>query len=520
MSQRLDAKPAPGRESSVAVTGVPANRNTSMPVRTPDLHSTPQQRLLLGAIIAVLAGIFLFDLNMPLGIAGGVPYVFALLLCLGLRQSGAIVLCGALASALIVIGYLLSPAPSAANDFASVAVLSNRALALFAVWVTAVLGYRQRRAADQSAADRRFIGAILDTAVALVVVVDRAGRIVRCNAACEGLIQTDGARLMGKALWEFMPEERQQPFRKRIKRAWDRNEACRIEQPLRAASGELRLIAWSNTPLLNPDGSVRYMVCTGVDVSDERAALERARRMQNEFYRIGRAYELGGMTSAISHELVQPLTAVSNYLRLAERLLRQNDADSAERVPGLLNDARQQAEHGARIIQRLRELMSRGESEMSRIDINATIRAACKLALLDADDHGIEVRMVLADDLPEVQADATQIQQVVINLARNGIEALRETPRRQLEIRSLPGPEGGTEVRVADTGPGLPTTVAENLFQPFHSTKPHGMGIGLTICRSIINAHGGRIWTEPLTEGGTVFAFTLPPATRPETAGD
>jgi len=483
-----------------------------------DSYTTRHQGVVLGVIVLATAGVFLFDLNVTLGVAGGVPYVVPLLLCLALRQPGAIVAWGVVASGLIVIGYLLSPAIPAGSEITSATVLINRALALFVVWATVLLGYSQRRASDRSAEDRRFIGAILDTTDALVVVVERDGRIVRCNQACERLTQNAQARLAGKPLWEAMPRDQQAAFRERMDAAWQRRKPYRIEQPLCLPSGERRLIAWSNTPLLNADGEVGYMVCTGVDITDERAAHERAQRMQNDFYRLGRAYELGGMASAITHELVQPLTAVANYLRLGERLLRKNDADSLERARGLLDDARQQAERGTGIVQRLRQLMSRGESEMTRIDLNAAIRDACKLALLDTDDHQIEVRLALADDLPEVSADATQIQQVLINLARNAIDALREASRRQIEIRSRREPEGGVEVRVSDTGPGLPAAIADNLFMPFHSTKAHGTGIGLSICRSIITAHGGRIWSEPLEGGGTVFAFTLPPAPLTEPA--
>jgi len=481
-----------------------------------DSYTTRQQRLLLGMIVLVTAGVFLFDLNVTLGVAGGVPYVVPLLLCLALRQPGAIVACGIIASGLIVIGYLLSPALPAGSEITSATVITNRALALFVVWATALLGYSQRRASDRSAEDRRFIGAILDTTDALVVVVERHGRIARCNQACERLTQNASARLAGKPLWEAMPEDQQAAFRDRMDTAWQHKETYRIEQPLCLPSGERRLIAWSNTPLLNADGEVGYMVCTGVDVTDERAALERVRRIQNDFYRLGRAYELGGMASAITHELVQPLTAVANYLHLGERLLQKNDADSLKRVRRLLDDARQQAERGTGIVQHLRQLMSRGESEMSRVDLNAAIRDACTLALLDTDDHQIEVRLALADDLPDIHADATQIQQVVINLARNAIDAVREASRRQIEIRSRRGSEGGVEARVSDTGPGLPATIADNLFMPFHSTKAHGTGIGLAICRSIISTHGGRIWTEPADGGGTVFAFTLPPAPKSE----
>jgi two-component system, LuxR family, sensor kinase FixL len=217
------------------------------------------------------------------------------------------------------------------------------------------------------------------------------------------------------------------------------------------------------------------------------------------------------MASALAHEVNQPLTAATYYLDAGRMLLDRGNGPVTERVRADLDKAAEEVERAAQLDRRLREFGRKGESERRPAPIGKLVDEAAALALIGARDHGIKVQFRIAPELPEVAVDRIQVQQVVVNLIRNAVEAM-ESERRELTVSAAPDEEGGVAIRVADTGPGLAPEVAERLFQPFVTTKPQGMGIGLSICRSIVEAHGGELRAEPNPRSGTVFAFSLPTA--------
>ena len=217
---------------------------------------------------------------------------------------------------------------------------------------------------------------------------------------------------------------------------------------------------------------------------------------------------MGEMASALAHELNQPLSAIANYLSGARRLLER--AGVAEpRAGDALEKAADQALRAGEIIRRLRDFLSRGEGERRLENLPKLVQEACALALVGAKEHGVRVRYALAHDAEIVLVDRVQVQQVILNLVRNAIDAMAEHQRRELLIETSAVEDGMAMVSVADTGPGVDETAAAKLFQPFVTTKASGMGVGLSISRTIVEAHGGRIWTEPNPGGGAVFRFTL-----------
>jgi len=220
------------------------------------------------------------------------------------------------------------------------------------------------------------------------------------------------------------------------------------------------------------------------------------------------------MASAIAHELNQPMTAVTNYVNASLRLVRSLENEGAGRVAELMTRAVEQTEKAGQIIRRLRQLIGRGQSELQPNDLNSVVEEALALALIGARQEDIEVKVALSEDLPPILADATQLQQVVLNLVRNAIEAMQAVEKRELVIASRQTEEGMVELSITDSGPGLDPEVASQLFMPFISTKAKGMGIGLAICRSIVDAHHGQIRAEPAEGGGTSFLVTLPAMTK------
>jgi len=246
------------------------------------------------------------------------------------------------------------------------------------------------------------------------------------------------------------------------------------------------------------------------DVSARQEAEERLRELQAELVHVARLSAMGEMASALAHELNQPLTAIINYAQAARRALGSADDARQGTLASLLDKASQQATRAGQIIHRLRQFIAKGETERALEDLNAVVEEASALALIGTAGKRIAVRRAFAADLPPVLIDRVQIHQVVTNLLRNSIDALAEVERREIVLATRRAEPDAIEVTVADSGPGLDPALAGRLFQPFVTTKPEGIGIGLSICRSIVDAHGGRLWASANPEGGTTFHIRLP----------
>jgi two-component system sensor kinase FixL len=214
---------------------------------------------------------------------------------------------------------------------------------------------------------------------------------------------------------------------------------------------------------------------------------------------------MGQMASVLAHELNQPLAAASNYLSAAKRL----PVVDGSRATALVDKASQQILRAGEIIQRLRDFVSKGKLTRRAEDLGPVLKEAVALALMGPKHRGIRVIERVEPSACSALIDRIQIQQVLVNLIRNAAEAMDGSPRREITLATAPKEPGLIEASVADTGPGMPADVVGRLFEPFVTTKPDGMGVGLSICRTIIEAHGGHIGAEANPEGGTVFRFTL-----------
>jgi PAS domain S-box-containing protein len=301
---------------------------------------------------------------------------------------------------------------------------------------------------------------------------------------------------------------------------------CRIR---RADDGEVRWIEVHGQPHPGADGTVARLLGVIRDVTERKrteAALReneaQLRELQAELLHVSRLSAAGEMASALAHELNQPLTATVSAVRAAWRMLAASSNYPAARadVRDAIDLAAEQALRAGQIIRRLRDFVSRdGEGDRRLEDLAKLAEEAGVLALVGARERGVRVAFRFDPELPPVLVDRIQIQQVLVNLMRNALEAMAPggagedgaAPRRELTTSAVVSGDA-VEVAVADTGPGLAPGGAERLFDPFVSTKLGGMGLGLSICRSIVESHGGRLWTEPNPGGGAVFRFTLPAA--------
>jgi two-component system sensor kinase FixL len=224
------------------------------------------------------------------------------------------------------------------------------------------------------------------------------------------------------------------------------------------------------------------------------------------------------MASTLAHEINQPLTAIANYLKGCRRLLEQSEDERTLMLRSGVEKAAEQALRAGQVIRHLREFVARGESERHVENLPKLIQEASALGLVGAKEIGVRVSYNFDAQAELVLADRIQIQQVLLNLIRNAIEVMEDVARRELRIETHARDGGLVEVSVADTGRGLAPEVAERLFQPFVTTKKHGMGVGLSICRTIVEGHGGRIWAESAPGEGTAFRFTLQAVRREELA--
>jgi len=354
---------------------------------------------------------------------------------------------------------------------------------------------------------------ILATIPDAVVVIDHTGVVESFSTAAERLFRYTAAEAIGRNVKMLMPS----PYREEHDGYLARY----------LATGERRIIGIGRVVVgRRADGAtfpmelhVGEMQVTGRrlftgfvrDLTEQQNTERRLQDMHVQLLHASRLSTMGRMASTLAHEINQPLTAIGNYIRAAQQLLESDRPEQRRRgLEALTRSAAQTVRAGA-IIQRLRDFVTRGETERRTENLNKVIEDASALALVGGGEYGIQVEFDLDPALPPVLIDKVQIQQVVLNIVRNALEVLQHCEQRNIMIRSrFRSAERVAEVSVRDTGPGLPPSVESRIFQPFVSTKPHGMGLGLSICREIVESHGGHLLARSTPGEGTTFWFVLP----------
>jgi two-component system sensor kinase FixL len=277
--------------------------------------------------------------------------------------------------------------------------------------------------------------------------------------------------------------------------------------PMELAVGEMK------------SGNDRFFTGFIRDLSERQKSESRLQELQSELVHVSRLTAMGEMASTLAHELNQPLSAIANYLKGSRRLLESSTDEQSSLLREALDKAAEQALRAGQIIRRLRDFVAGGESERRVENIAKLVEEASALALVGAKDQAVRVRFRFDPVVELAMADKIQIQQVLLNLMRNAVEAMQDSPTRELVLTATPAEGDMVRVSVSDSGSGIAPDVLSQLFQPFVTTKQQGMGVGLSICRTIVESHGGQIWAEPNPGGGTVFNFTLR-SVRKEEAGD
>jgi two-component system sensor kinase FixL len=360
--------------------------------------------------------------------------------------------------------------------------------------------------------DAAHLRSILATVPDAMVVIDEHGRIVSFSAAAEQMFGFTQAEVVGENVSILMPSpdrERHDGYIGNYRRTGSKSiiGIGRVTTA-RRRDGSTFPIELSVGEAMTPEGRV----FTGFirDLTERQSAERRLHQLQDELAHVARVNAVGSLASALAHELNQPLAAITNYMEAAQELA---DADRVDRelLREAVSGAAEQSLRAAMIVRRLRDFIARGETARRVESLKKLVREASALALLGAGKNEIEVRVALDPEADLVKVDAIHVQQILFNLIRNALEAMQGTRVKRLEIRSSRLPDGMVvELSVSDSGAGISPEVAANLFEPFRTTKSNGMGLGLSICRTLVEAQGGRIRAEPSAAGGSTFAFTLP----------
>ena len=374
---------------------------------------------------------------------------------------------------------------------------------------------KARVAADESAramiAREAHLQSILDTVPDAMVVIDTTGFVQSFSAAAEALFGYSSKEVVGKNVNILMPSpyrEQHDGYLQRYLKTGER----RIIGTGRVVVGERK--DGSTFPMELSVGEMksgkdRFFTGFIRDLTERQVNESRLQELQSELIHISRLTAMGEMASTLAHELNQPLSAIANYLKGSRRLLELREDESSPLIRDALDKAAAQAVRAGQIIRRLRDFVARGESERRVENIKKLVEEASALALVGAKDQAIRVQFDFDPSVELVLADKIQIQQILLNLVRNSVEAMQSGARRELRLSAARAGNDMVRLSVADTGSGLAPEVVSQLFQPFVTTKQHGMGVGLSICRTIVESHGGQIWAEANSNGGTVFHFTL-----------
>ena len=424
-----------------------------------------------------------------------------------------------LVAALFIVGFR---APAAADIVYGIVFTF---VGVAASWRGELL-YRARRSALTSAefarAREAHVQSILDTIPEAMIVIDERGIVQSFSSTAERLFGYDCAEVTGQNVKILMParyREEHDGYIGRYLRTGERRiigiGRVVVGQrkdgstfPMELAVGEMR------------SGDARFFTGFIRDLTERQQTEARLQELQAELVHVSRLTAMGEMASALAHELNQPLSAIANYMKGSQRLLEASTDQRAGQVRDAMDKAAEQAMRAGQIIRRLRDFVARGESERRVEDVKKLVEEASALALVGAKDRGVRVHFDLAPEASFVLADKVQIQQVLLNLIRNAIEAMDGCERRDLVVAIAALPGNMIEISVADTGSGIAPEIGAQLFQPFVTSKPQGMGVGLSISRTIVEAHGGAIVPRANPGGGTVFSFTLPAVAKEEVGDD
>jgi two-component system, LuxR family, sensor kinase FixL len=351
---------------------------------------------------------------------------------------------------------------------------------------------------------------LLQSAPYPMVVTGRDTSIQYVNPAFENLSGFTRDELIGqKSPYPWWPPEKLQEYTK-ANAPGRRKELNKLERCYQKKNGEVFWVVLYIAPVRGK-GDTQYFIGNYVDITERRRAEQEAEHLRQIMTHISRVNDLGEIATSLAHELNQPLTAIMANARAALRMMESGIINIGE-TKGILEDIYADGQRAGDIVRRMREPLKRGSPALEVLDLNSLIKEIYRLVRNDAALSGVTIELKPAPGLPKVKGDRTQLRQVVLNLVINALDSVKETVsgRKWIEICCSAHTDKTIKVEISDSGPGISEGSRQHLFEPFYTTKPDGLGVGLSISRNLVEAHGGRIWQENQAEGGSRFVFTLP----------
>lgn len=367
-----------------------------------------------------------------------------------------------------------------------------------------------RREEEQRAQSDRQLAQIVESSEDTIVSVSLDGTVQTWNAAAQRVFGYNPQDVIGTPIFKIVPPDRRQEELDILDRVKNGESLHHYETRRLRKDGRELTVSLSVSPIRDALGEIIGASKIARDVTEQRLSEERENSLRTELAHVARVSAVGQLSSALAHELNQPLTAIMNYVSAAKMRLAEIGGPQSEKTVSLLDRAAGQAERAGAIIQRLRAFLEKREPQRTNEDLNVVLQEAIALGFVGSADEGVKLVLDLASDMPPVPLDKVQIQQVIVNLIRNASEAMKDSPIRELAISSYRAGPKLVEIALADTGPGISDAVADQLFEAFVTTKEKGMGVGLSICRTIVEAHGGRISAASNRPTGTIFKIQLP----------
>ncbi len=363
--------------------------------------------------------------------------------------------------------------------------------------------------------ERRLLAAIVASSDDAIIGKDPAGLVTSWNAAAERMFGYSAEEMIGRPIAVLAVDGRADEMPAILRRVMGGERVDHFETQRRHKSGATVHVSLTISPIRDDSGRVFGASKVARDITAARrlaealqSAQDRLREQHRELLHAARLGEMGQMAATLAHEINQPLSAIASYLQACELLLAADTPESRSTLRDALARANKQAVRAGEVVRRLRSFAQPHEERLAPVAIAGVLEESAALAALEEGPRGVSLELYVENRVAMVVADRVEIQQVLLNLMRNAVEAMEGRPSRQLRLSTVHGPRE-IEVVVSDNGPGLTPQVRATLFKPFCSTKTNGMGIGLSICRKIVEAHGGRLWAGDRAGGGAEFHFTL-----------